>query len=74
MVDRESQINASIEAGESPSTSKGTVELRDVCFTYPTRPDVQVQNLVSSLVLCCRSAGKVAWDGGGQAACTSIIS
>lgn len=39
---QKSLINPTSEEGEKPDKFDGTVEFKDVCFAYPTRPDVVV--------------------------------
>jgi ATP-binding cassette subfamily B (MDR/TAP) protein 1 len=41
-IDRTPPIDSSSEAGLKPEKLNPTIELRNVNFTYPTRPDVQV--------------------------------
>ena len=47
MIDRKSLIDPSVSDGERPSGAvEGLIELKDVTFTYPTRPDVPVLSLI----------------------------
>lgn len=43
-IDRTPLIDSSSEEGLKPEKLVPTIELRNVDFTYPTRPDVQVSN------------------------------
>ena len=40
--ERESEIDAQSDEGLKPEKTTGLVELKDVHFTYPARPDTQV--------------------------------
>ncbi|KAG7286286.1 hypothetical protein NEMBOFW57_008594 [Staphylotrichum longicolle] len=42
VIDRESEINPFDESGERPDKVDGVISLRDVNFSYPTRPNVPV--------------------------------
>lgn len=54
-IDRTPPIDSSSEEGLKPEELDPTIELRNVNFTYPTRPDVQVsQNQVSNACMLLR--------------------
>lgn len=55
MIDRKSEIDPSVETGETLESLKGEIEFRHVSFKYPSRPDVQI---LRDLSLTIRS-GKV---------------
>ena len=55
LIDRESAINPFDKSGEQPSEITGLVELGDITFAYPTRPDTTVLDRFSLTV----PAGKV---------------
>ena len=57
MIDRKSEIDPSIEIGETLENLKGEIEFRHVSFKYPSRPDVQI---LRDLSLTIRS-GKVSF-------------
>lgn len=42
ILDQKSKIDPSDESGMTMDNVKGDIELRNVCFNYPSRPDVQV--------------------------------
>ncbi|KAJ0651002.1 putative ABC-type xenobiotic transporter [Helianthus annuus] len=42
MLDRESEIDPSDESGLTLDTVRGEIEIRNVSFKYPTRPDVEI--------------------------------
>jgi ATP-binding cassette, subfamily B (MDR/TAP), member 1 len=55
LIDRQSAVNPFDHSGEKPEHVLGEVELQDVSFSYPTRPDVTVLDKISLHV----PAGKV---------------
>jgi ATP-binding cassette subfamily B (MDR/TAP) protein 1 len=55
LIDRESAIDPFDKGGEQPSEVAGLVELEDVTFAYPTRPNTTVLHNFSLRV----PAGKV---------------
>ncbi|PAV65224.1 hypothetical protein WR25_20742 [Diploscapter pachys] len=42
IIDREPEIDAYSEEGERPTNVRGKIEVRNLRFSYPTRPDVEV--------------------------------
>lgn len=42
LIDRESEIDPLDTSGKRPAATSGIVDLEDVTFSYPTRPDVRV--------------------------------
>ena len=42
IIDEKPKIDSSSDKGEKLTNIRGRLELRNVCFTYPARPEVQV--------------------------------
>lgn len=42
LIDRQSEINPFDETGEKPESISGTIDIKDLEFSYPTRPDTKV--------------------------------
>ncbi|KAL4815238.1 P-loop containing nucleoside triphosphate hydrolase protein [Aspergillus spinulosporus] len=42
LIDRESEINPFDESGDTPDKIVGTIDLRGIDFSYPTRPNITV--------------------------------
>lgn len=61
LIDRDSKINPFDESGEQPAHTVGKIEIENVTFAYPTRPDTVVLDdfslnvpagKVTALVVC----------------------
>lgn len=55
LIDRKSNINAFDESGDRPEGTEGDIEIENIKFAYPTRPDTIVLDDFSLKV----PAGKV---------------
>ena len=44
IIDHKPKIDSSSDKGEKPDKINGRLELRNVSFTYPARPEVQVKS------------------------------
>jgi ATP-binding cassette subfamily B (MDR/TAP) protein 1 len=55
LIDRESRINPFDDSGDKPTTTQGSLDLKDIVFSYPSRPDTRVLNGYSLSI----PAGKV---------------
>ena len=55
LIDRESRINPFDDSGDKPTIIHGYLELQDIVFSYPSRPDTRVLNGYSLSI----PAGKV---------------
>lgn len=55
LIDRKSNINAFDLAGEQPTETEGDIDIQNITFAYPTRPDTIVLDDFSLKV----PAGKV---------------
>jgi ABC-type multidrug transport system fused ATPase/permease subunit len=42
IIEQQSNIDSSSDAGEKPATISGKIQFQNVSFTYPSRPDIQV--------------------------------
>ncbi len=68
LIDRESKINPFDESGEQPTQTVGEIQIENVTFAYPTRPDTVVLDdftlnvpagKVTALVVCASSKNHV---------------
>ncbi|XP_071519936.1 ATP-dependent translocase ABCB1-like [Panulirus ornatus] len=73
IVERKSAIDPTSSDGESLATVKGVIELEDVHFNYPSRPDVKVLQGVSLKVDCGQTIALVGSSGCGKSTCIQLI-
>ncbi|CAL4059023.1 unnamed protein product, partial [Meganyctiphanes norvegica] len=73
VIERESQIDPTSEKGDRPETVKGTIELHDVEFKYPSRPDVPILRGVSLKVEPGQTVALVGASGCGKSTCIQLI-
>lgn len=74
VVDRKSEIDASISEGEQPSGSvDGLIELKDVTFYYPTRPDVPVFSHFSLVAPAGKVTALVGESGSGKSTIVNLV-
>lgn len=71
LIDRQSEINPFDKNGERPESVSGTIDIKGLSFSYPTRPDTKVLEdytlhvpagkvtalVVSEEIHCWREAG-----------------
>jgi ATP-binding cassette subfamily B (MDR/TAP) protein 1 len=63
IIDRKPAIDASSGEGERPKELEGRIELQNVSFAYPARPDVQVFRDFSLVVPAGKTVALVGSSG-----------
>ncbi|KAL5852913.1 hypothetical protein ACOSQ3_008031 [Xanthoceras sorbifolium] len=72
-INRQPQIDAYDVNGRKLDDIQGDIELRDVAFSYPTRPDEQILNGFSLSISSGTTAALVGQSGSGKSTVISLI-
>ncbi|KAK7086306.1 tRNA N6-adenosine threonylcarbamoyltransferase [Halocaridina rubra] len=73
IVERKSSIDPTSKEGKKPSSVSGTVELRNVYFNYPSRPEVKILQGTSLRVEPGQTVALVGASGCGKSTCIQLI-
>ena len=74
IIDRPSRINpCDLSTGIRPSTFKGKIEFRNVCFAYPSRPERWVLRNFSMTIMPGQSCALVGESGCGKSSVILLI-
>ena len=73
IIDRKPLIDSSSEEGGMPAVCKGQIELKDVSFAYPERPDAVVFNRFNITVEAGKTMALVGESGSGKSTVVSLI-
>ncbi|KAI8112886.1 hypothetical protein M9434_004206 [Picochlorum sp. BPE23] len=73
IIDRKPLIDSSSAHGDRPSTCKGNIELHDVTFAYPQRPDAPVFQKFNLSVEAGKTMALVGESGSGKSTVVSLI-
>ncbi|KAL4457545.1 hypothetical protein ABPG75_012410 [Micractinium tetrahymenae] len=73
IIDRQPKIDASSQEGAMPLEVHGEVELRNVTFAYPQRPEVKVFRNFNLKVPCGHSVALVGESGSGKSTVIGLI-
>lgn len=73
IIDRKPTIDVDSETGDKPDKCTGRIELRDVAFKYPTRPDVPVLRGVSFTVEPGQTVALTGPSGCGKSSIVKLI-
>ncbi|KAF2635489.1 P-loop containing nucleoside triphosphate hydrolase protein [Massarina eburnea CBS 473.64] len=72
-IDRKSEIDPLSDAGTIPNKCIGDIQLTDVEFSYPTRPDVSVLRGFSLSVPTNKTTAIVGASGSGKSTCIGLL-
>ncbi|XP_073064615.1 LOW QUALITY PROTEIN: ABC transporter B family member 4 [Primulina eburnea] len=73
ILDRKSKIDPSDESGMKLESVNGEIELRNVSFKYPTRPDVQIFRDLSLRIQSGKTVALVGESGSGKSTVISLL-
>ncbi|PIA58612.1 hypothetical protein AQUCO_00500506v1 [Aquilegia coerulea] len=71
LIDRKSEVTRDI--GEDVTQVEGTIELRGIKFSYPSRPDIMIFNDFDLKVQAGKSVALVGSSGSGKSSVVSLI-
>lgn len=72
-IDRKSSIDPMSSSGLVPEYCNGNIELQDVKFTYPSRPDSQVLNSLSLSIPARKTTALVGASGSGKSTIVALL-
>uniref|UniRef100_A0A7R9VCA0 Uncharacterized protein n=1 Tax=Chlamydomonas euryale TaxID=1486919 RepID=A0A7R9VCA0_9CHLO len=73
VMERVPKIDPETRGGAEPDTCVGAIELRDVCFTYPARRDMQVLKNFSLSIPAGYKAALVGQSGSGKSTVAQLL-
>lgn len=72
-IDRKSEIDPLSEDGVVPTTCTGDIEVRDVDFAYPARPDTQVLRGLTLSIPARKTTALVGASGSGKSTIIALL-
>ncbi|KAI5460121.1 P-loop containing nucleoside triphosphate hydrolase protein [Mariannaea sp. PMI_226] len=73
LIDRKSEINPFDEAGEVPQNTKGVIDVEEIAFSYPSRPDVTVLENFTLQVPAGKVTALVGPSGSGKSTIIGLL-
>ncbi|XP_047333744.1 ABC transporter B family member 4-like [Impatiens glandulifera] len=74
ILDRKPKIDSSDDSGMSTlETLRGEIELKNVCFNYPTRPDIQIFSDLTLTIPRGKTVALVGESGSGKSTVISLL-
>uniref|UniRef100_A0A3Q2Z3Q5 ATP-binding cassette, sub-family B (MDR/TAP), member 4 n=1 Tax=Hippocampus comes TaxID=109280 RepID=A0A3Q2Z3Q5_HIPCM len=73
IIDNEPSIDSYSESGFKPDSINGNIEFKNICFNYPSRPDVQVLNNMSLSVKSGQTIALVGSSGCGKSTTIQLL-
>jgi ATP-binding cassette subfamily B (MDR/TAP) protein 1 len=72
-IDRKSEIDPMSEEGLVPSTCEGVIEIKDVAFAYPARPDIPVLKGLTLSAPAHKTTALVGASGSGKSTIIGLL-
>ncbi|KAK3580600.1 hypothetical protein CHS0354_002698 [Potamilus streckersoni] len=73
IIERKSYIDVTSDTGTKPSTVRGNIEIKDIHFHYPSRPDIKVLKGLSLRVDVGKTVALVGSSGSGKSTVVQLI-
>lgn len=72
-IDRESQIDSLSDAGYTPATCDGVIEIEGIRFAYPSRPDVTILDGFTLSAPAHKTTALVGASGSGKSTIIGLL-
>jgi ATP-binding cassette subfamily B (MDR/TAP) protein 1 len=72
-IDRTSEIDPLSEEGQFPATCEGVIEIKDIAFAYPARPDIPVLKGLTLSAPAHKTTALVGASGSGKSTIIGLI-
>ncbi|KAH7371427.1 P-loop containing nucleoside triphosphate hydrolase protein [Pyrenochaeta sp. MPI-SDFR-AT-0127] len=72
-IDRQSEIDPLSDEGEKPSTCKGVIEIENIIFAYPARPDITVLKGLTLSAPANKTTALVGASGSGKSTIIGLL-
>ena len=72
-IDRKSEIDPLSEEGNIPAVCKGVIEIEDISFAYPARPDIMVLKSLTLSAPAGKTTALVGASGSGKSTIIGLI-
>jgi len=73
VIERKPPIDVSDTSGDKPSAVNGSIELRNVAFSYPSRPDAPIFQNLSLSIVAGSTAALVGASGSGKSTIIQLM-
>lgn len=73
VIDRKSEIDPLSEAGKVPTTCHGVVEIKNISFAYPARPDITVLRGLTLSAPANKTTALVGPSGSGKSTIIGLL-
>lgn len=73
IIDHKPNVNRNSDSGSELDTVTGLVELKNVDFSYPSRPDIKILNNICLTVPAGKTIALVGSSGSGKSTVVSLI-
>lgn len=72
-IDRQSKIDSLSSEGSRPSECHGNIQLAEIDFAYPSRPNVQVLNKLNLIIHANKTTAIVGPSGSGKSTIIGLL-
>ncbi len=73
IIDKESLLDPLSAEGEKPASCNGEIEIRNLCFTYPSRPTAQVLHGLNLSIPAGKTTALVGASGCGKSTLVGLL-